>query len=360
MARQSAGQGKPTHEPKRVAQTTLSRRVHRFRMLGMGVAALPIAAVLHENGWSPWLAALLAFTGLIWPQLARWLARRSATPFQAELHNLMVDSLLAGLWVPLMHFNLLPAVLLPTVATADKINTGIRGLWLRSLPVMLLGVLVGGLPTGFAVRLQTSTLVILACLPLLVVHTLAVSLGTYRLIRTVQGRNRQLAALSRQDPLTGLANHRHWREESARLLAERSAQGLPSTLLMIDMDRLKAINDEYGHGAGDDALCRLAALIRRHAGPEALAGRLGGDEFSVMLPCGRTHAAAIAEQLRETMAAARWPQRPGLCCTISVGLIEAGEVENTLHDWSEAADRAMYRAKQSGRNRIASDESVAS
>ncbi|WP_343227591.1 MULTISPECIES: sensor domain-containing diguanylate cyclase [Rhodanobacter] len=360
VAEQSAGQIKSTQESRHVARTTLSERVHRFRMLGMGVAALPIAAVLHENGWTPWLLALVVFTCLLWPQLAWWLAKRSATPFQAEQRNLMIDSLLAGLWVPLMHFNLLPAVLLPTVATADKINTGIRGLWLRSLPVMLIGVLGGGLLTGFAVVPRTSMLVMLACLPLLVVHTLAVSLGTFHLVRTVQGRNRQLAELSRQDPLTGLANRRYWREESARLLAERSTEGLPSTLLMIDVDKLKAINDKYGHGAGDDALCRLATLIREHAGPETLAGRLGGDEFCVMLPCGKSDAETIAERLREAMASARWPLRPGLHCTISMGLTETGAVEGTLHGWSEAADRAMYRAKHSGRNRIASDKSNAS
>lgn len=344
---------------RHIGQRTLPQKIHRLRMLGMGVAALPIAVVLHEIGWTPWLAALLVFTGLLWPQLAWWLARRSADPFRAESRNLLADSLLAGLWVPLMHFNLLPSALLLTVVTSDKIVTGVRGLWQRSLPVMALGVLAGGVATHFAVQLPTSLPATIACLPLLVVHTLAGSFAAHRLIRMVQKRNRQLAELSQQDPLTGLANRRHWHEESARLQRERTAQGLATAVLMIDMDRLKAINDEYGHGVGDGVLCALAGLIRRHAGPDALAARLGGDEFAAMLPCGRDEATAIAERLRAAMAATSWPQHPELRCTISLGLSMAGEAGGDEHGWRETADRALYRAKQAGRNRVADGESAA-
>lgn len=343
-----------TRAPRHIGQTSLPARIYRFRMLGMGVGALPIAMVLHEHGWpSSWITAYLLFTGAVWPQLAWWLARRSAEPFRAETRNLLIDSFIAGLWAPLLHFNLLPSVLLLTVTTSDKIVTGVRGLWLRSLPGMLLGIAVGGVATGFAVQLPSSTAVIVACLPLLVVHTLAGSLAAHRLVRTVQKRNQQLAELSRQDALTGLANHRHWHEESARQLQARAAQGLPSTLLMADMDRLKAINDQHGHAAGDDALRTLATLLREHAGPSALAGRLGGDEFAALLPCALADAQAFAEGLRAAMAAQRWPQRPELRCTISLGLAEADRREGSLHDWSECADRALYRAKQAGRNRIA-------
>lgn len=325
------------------AQAQLPLRVYRFRMLGMGVSSLPVALVLERIGWTPWTLAFLAFTAVAWPQLAWLLARRSANPFRAELRNLMGDSLIAGLWVPLMHFNLLPSALLLTVVTADKINTGVRGLWLRALPAMVLGVLAGALATGFAVQLPTDTATILACLPLLAVHTLAVSISTYQLVRKVQRHNRQLLELSRKDPLTGLANRRYWHEESLRRLAERGARGEPSTLLMIDMDKLKAINDQHGHAAGDEVLGTLAALIRAHAGAGAPAAASG-----------------VAERLREAMATARWPDRPELRCTISLGLSDATGAADTLPHWSENADRALYRAKQAGRNRsIAGDGAAA-
>ena len=142
-----------------------------------------------------------------WPHAAYWLARRSADPFQAELRNLMFDSIIAGLWAPLLHFNALPSVLLMSMATADKVNSGIRGLWLRSLPAMALGLVGAGLLTGFAFEPETTMPVVLACLPIMVIHTLAVSLNSFMLVRRVQLQNRQLDELSRVDVLTGRAAH---------------------------------------------------------------------------------------------------------------------------------------------------------
>src|SRR3546814_2644654 len=100
--------------------------------------------------------ALLLFSGLLWPHMARWRSQRSANPERTERTNLLVDSAIAALWVPLMHFNLLPSALILTLATVDKINTGIRGLWQRSLPGMAGAIVLGGLLTGFAFAPVTS------------------------------------------------------------------------------------------------------------------------------------------------------------------------------------------------------------
>src|SRR3546814_7187861 len=82
--------------------------------------------------------------------MARWRSQRSPNQERTERTNLLVDSAIAALWVPLMHFNLLPSALTLTLATVDKINTGIRGLWQRSLPGMAGAIVLGGLLTGFA------------------------------------------------------------------------------------------------------------------------------------------------------------------------------------------------------------------
>src|SRR5690606_15922322 len=133
--------------------------------LGMGLATLPLAAVMHElqSSWIAWSWMLL--TCWVWPHLAYVRAIRSKDPFRTELHNLLIDSAIAGSWVPLMHFNLLPSVMLLGVTTADKVSTGVRRLWLYSLPAIAASVFGVGLLSGFSFAPHSSMRVILACLP---------------------------------------------------------------------------------------------------------------------------------------------------------------------------------------------------
>jgi diguanylate cyclase len=336
--------------------TRLPWRTYRLRMLGMGLAALPMSAVLVELGspWPAWTWAVI--TCFIWPHLAFLLASRSRDPFRAELRNFMFDSFLAGSWVPLMHFNLLPSAVLLTVATADKINSGVRGLWLRSLPGLALAIIVSGMFTGFAVQYPSSTLVILACLPIMVIHTLTVSASTYRLVRKLQRQNLELDQLSRFDALTGLESRGAWQAHAEAVLEQHQQQGAPATLLLLDLDYLKDVNDRHGHIAGDDVLRGIAGRIRQHLGDAGHAGRIGGDEFAVLLHLGPTGARAFAESLRAAIQSLDFPGFPGLRCSVSLGLAAPPDAGLGLREWMEAADRALYRAKESGRNRAAGRE----
>lgn len=329
---------------------SLPRRAYRFRVLGMGLAALPLMAVMHELGSPPLAWAWVLLSCFAWPHLAYFTATRARDPLKAELRNFMVDSMLAGSWVPLMHFNLLPSVVLLTGVTSDKINTGVRGLWVRSLPGMVGAIVVGALATGFAVDYPTSTMVLLACLPLMVIHTLAVSSSSYQLVRRVQKQNLQLAELSRRDMLTGLDSRRHWQEQAEALLREHQARGQPATLLFVDVDHFKPINDRYGHAAGDDVLRAIAGELRSALPGLTTAGRLGGDEFAVLLRAGIEDAAASAERLRASVEALRFPDQPDLRCSLSLGMAEAPGPGHGLREWMEAADRELYRSKQRGRN----------
>ena len=357
MNSSGADTGSSGRRPARPSQRDLlPQRVYRFRMLGMGLAGLPLGLVLHEHQApiGSWIWAV--FTCLLWPQLAYWRARRSRAPFDTELRNLMFDSAIAGSWVALMHFTVLPSVLIVIVATADKINTGVRDLWRRSLPGMLLAVLIGGLLTGFAFQPETSMPVLLACLPIMLLHTMGVSLASYRLVRRVQQQNRQLDELSRIDVLTGLDNRGSWQDHAEALLQQRHAAGRPATLMMVDVDRFKEINDRHGHTLGDDVLCHIAAILRHGHGADAHIGRFGGDEFAIALPVPLAEAAAVAERIRHAVEKLDLPQAPGLRCSISIGLAEAGDASTTLREWIESADRALYRAKQGGRNRTTCDD----
>ena len=332
---------------------SLPQRTYRFRVLGMGLAFLPLAVVLREldGHWLAW--GWIAFCGLAWPHLAYLIATRSRDPLAAELRNFVVDSAMAGSWVPLMHFNVLPSAVLLAVVSADKFNTGVRGLWLRALPATVAAGVLAALLTGGAFQPHSSMAVVLASLPILIIHTLAVSLGSYKLVRRVQRQNLQLEAVSRTDALTDLANRRHWEEQAQALLVQHHRSGAAATLLLIDVDRFKGINDRHGHAVGDDVLRAIAGVLREHVPADGHAGRLGGDEFVVALPLAAQAAAGLAEQLRCAVQALEFPRQPGLRCSLSIGMAAAPDGVLGLREWIEAADRALYRAKETGRNRVA-------
>ncbi|MFT3806315.1 diguanylate cyclase [Arenimonas sp.] len=334
---------------------SLPRRTYGLRVLGMGLGALPVIAVLHElkSPWPVWAWAV--FSCLLWPHLAYLHAKYNPDPFRAELRNFVVDSFFAGSWAPLMHFNVLPSVVLVAVVMADKLNTGIRGLWLRSLPGMF-GAMIGiGIITGFAVQPYSSMTVVLASLPILVIHTLAVSLSSYRLLRRVQRQNMLLEQISRVDALTGLFNRGHWERAVETFLRER-APGTHAALLLVDIDEFKIINDVHGHPVGDDVLRGISVILSRHTDAGGLAGRLGGDELALALPVSLPVAESLAEGIRADVQALRFPRAPNLVCSVSIGIAATPDADADLREWTETADRALYRAKQGGRNRTAGHE----
>ena len=345
-----------TSHPSPSHLKALPKRIYRFRTLGMGLGLFPMIAVLIElqAAWPAWTWAV--FSCLLWPHLAYQLASRSADPFRAELRNLGIDSALAGSLVPLMHFNLLPSVMLLTVASADKINTGVRGLWLRSLPGMLMGMLGMGVLTGFAMKLTTSTTVLVTCLPILIIHTLAVSLSSYQLIRKVQSQNVRLDELSRVDSLTGLESRGYWQEQVSSLLSSHLAGTAQASMLLVDVDLFKQINDLHGHATGDDVLRAIAVSIKASLPPGSHAGRIGGDEFAVALPVDGPTALEVANSILARVDALQFSRIPALRCSVSIGIAQPATDDSSLRAWLEAADHALYRAKAEGRNRSASRE----
>ena len=167
---------------------------------------------------------------------------------------------------------------------------------------------------------------------------------------------REIAALAERDGLTGTLNHRAFHER-LELVTRRAAPDAPVTLLIVDVDQFKSVNDTYGHPAGDRVLQLVAGVLTDLTRPADSAGRLGGDEFALLLPGTDSRpAAAIAERLRVGV-------REAASCygvTVSVGAATVTSPDATgLH---AAADAAAYRAKREGRDRVVSapaDASVA-
>lgn len=162
--------------------------------------------------------------------------------------------------------------------------------------------------------------------------------------------NRALAELATRDGLTGLKNHRAFRERLEAEVAHAVTRNEPLTVLMLDVDHFKAYNDAHGHPAGDELLRRLAKILEEQCRPRDMVARYGGEEFACILP-GTTEdeGRGIAERLRSAVERTDWPHRP---MTISVGLAVASRVPASADALVQRADRALYCAKQRGRNRV--------
>jgi diguanylate cyclase (GGDEF)-like protein len=156
------------------------------------------------------------------------------------------------------------------------------------------------------------------------------------------------------DPLTGVGNRRAFFERGEKLLHRSAFEGRPAALLLFDLDRFKDINDTFGHHVGDRVLKDFCGAATAALRPDDLFGRVGGEEFASLLPyTSLDEGLAIAERIRSNFAATT-PEvgATALAATVSVGVAMSIDPSRTLADIYTAADRALYRAKANGRNRV--------
>ena len=162
-------------------------------------------------------------------------------------------------------------------------------------------------------------------------------------------------ALSVTDDLTHLYNSRYLNLVLRRETKRASRSGRPLSLLFIDLDGFKDVNDTHGHLFGSRALVEAAAVIRSRARETDVVSRFGGDEFALVLPdTGGEGAYAVGERIRERIAAHQFLAGDGLNIhlTVSVGVATLPDVANSSEELVQAADKAMYRVKDSGKNGI--------
>jgi len=162
-------------------------------------------------------------------------------------------------------------------------------------------------------------------------------------------------AVSVTDDLTGLYNSRYLNLVLRRESKRASRSGRPLSLLFMDLDGFKGVNDTHGHLAGSKALVEAAAIIRGSARETDVAARFGGDEFSVILPdTGREGAVSVAERIRERINACEFLSSDGLSIhlTASIGVATLPDVAASAEELLKAADVAMYRVKDAGKNGI--------
>jgi diguanylate cyclase (GGDEF)-like protein len=164
----------------------------------------------------------------------------------------------------------------------------------------------------------------------------------------------ELSDLADHDSLTGLSNRRRIDEDLSREMERAKRYGHRLSVLFLDIDRFKSINDEYGHAVGDAALSEFASLLRDCLRPADLPSRWGGEEFVVILPeTGSEEERRTAERIRATAAAHdfSFDETTGLTCSIGVSTFPDGAAE--IDSLLKLSDGALLKAKQDGRNRVA-------
>ncbi|WP_285429440.1 diguanylate cyclase [Pseudomonas sp. fls2-241-R2A-110] len=170
----------------------------------------------------------------------------------------------------------------------------------------------------------------------------------------LQAANAQLQQLSRTDRLTGLYNRGHWEESLKVAYARHRRYGNATALVMLDIDHFKRVNDTYGHPAGDKVIEEVARLIHEHVRETDVAGRYGGEEFSVVLSdTDRDGGRVFAERLRKAVEELEVLHNgQSIRFTISLGVADLSQPSINHADLIAWADHALFAAKKAGRNRV--------
>lgn len=162
----------------------------------------------------------------------------------------------------------------------------------------------------------------------------------------------EMRRISRTDFLTGAMTRRAFRLELEKEMARFDRHRRPAAIVLFDIDHFKRINDTHGHAAGDEVLKAVVAECRERLRTGDIVARLGGEEFCLLLPETETaDASVVAERFRAAIEAIELEDLPDLSITSSFGIAPLLPAHDTPEAWIHAADRALYRAKETGRNR---------
>ncbi len=166
--------------------------------------------------------------------------------------------------------------------------------------------------------------------------------------------NIELTRLATTDPMTGVYNRRHFFVLAEREFARVRRHKIPATVLMIDIDHFKRVNDTYGHAVGDRAIMGTMALAKQLFRHEDVLGRIGGEEFSILMPeTAPDDALVVAERVCDAVRNARIEVcGTSFSTTVSIGVSGVNPTDATIEDALKRADEALYVAKRSGRDRV--------
>lgn len=324
-----------------------------MRMLGTLLCFFPILSVLLEHHEPVWLVLLLAINAFVWPTIAFLRAGRAQKPLTCEHHNLVFDAAAGGFWIAMMAVNPLPSVVIATILLADRLSAGghelVRKAGATMLAVFSAAWLAKGMPFDPVVTQRT----MYATLPLIAIYLLALSVLTDNIAIKLRQKSRELERIAMMDPLLDIANRRLLEKRIKHELAKLRESAHCSSLMFIDIDNFKEVNDRFGHKVGDTLLVTVSKILHVATRKTDTPARLGGDEFVILLPdTSPEEALVVATRIMDATAVMMLAQDPTFRCTLSIGIANAAQDMETVTDWLKVADDALYRAKRAGKNRI--------
>src|ERR1700722_7897069 len=340
-----------------------------YIVVALGIASLMLAAALDERAWSLLGSALLALApGLIW-KAARTFDVKAAPLILAVLGAALVGaaSMFPGTLIAAGPLSLafstvymLAAAISLWLGSNDS-NEVLKARW----PIIILVALHAAvLSVGLYSTLNGSVgpgeiPPIMSLFGFIHFENIVFNLGTAVFILALVKERSEAASerTARVDSLTGIANRAAFMENAGRALELCRREKSSFSVIMCDLDRFKLINDTHGHAIGDAVINTFSQISTSALWPNDLVGRIGGEEFAIVLPRANVEMAqARAERIRVGFAEA--------CCfvdghrvnaTVSCGLSASANAEETLSELLKRADLALYRAKTEGRNRVRAD-----
>ena len=170
----------------------------------------------------------------------------------------------------------------------------------------------------------------------------------------------ELERLATTDPLTGIFNRRSFFDMANREIRRSVRYNYPFSLLMLDIDHFKRVNDTYGHGFGDQVIQRFTEACNECLREEDIFGRVGGEEFSIVLvSAGLDGASCVADRIRQKWSDTELQvEGKNVSFTVSIGVADLLNPRESVDMVMERADKALYSAKQSGRNQVKTQEDV--
>lgn len=338
-------------EQRKRASISLVKRIYAPRIGGLLLALLVISTSSWEGDHSILFWLPLLFWTILWPHIAFFSAIKSKKPFKSEVRNLFIDAFIIGLYVPIISFAPVPSAAILSMHLLSLVSILGPKKMVLGFFIELVGVIVGIYFVGYEVNLQSEIMPILASIPLLIIYPLFVGYTTHGLALQLSAKQIALKKLSRTDSLTELYNRRYWEEQLSRCFVLYQRNKSVSSIVFLDVDHFKKINDNYGHVAGDEVLQTIARLMVSVARETDICGRYGGEEFSILMPStDGSSALVLAERLREKIASSPLHSKLDIRASISIGVSEIHRSMSDYSHWLNIADKALYQAKEGGRN----------